>query len=160
MLASILSKSVIDPFDSQETQVYKDDKEVAAMAQLRAAYQVNDIKTFESILKDKRNHIADDHIIAYECGSRCVALDAAGPHPPCLCGRPVVSDLLRGVRSRVITRIVRPYRAIRLEFLAKVWRCVRWEVALCAVLTRARRSWMWGSTWWSLCWWSSSLMAS
>lgn len=67
------------------------------MAELRTAYQRMDIKTFQSVLRDRRNHIADDQVIA-----------------------PVVSDLLRGVRSHVILRTVRPYSAIRMEFLARV----------------------------------------
>ena len=47
----MLMKSGINPFDSQEAKPYKNDVEILAMTNLVNAYQNNDIKDFEKILK-------------------------------------------------------------------------------------------------------------
>ena len=47
----MLMKSGINPFDSQEAKPYKKDVEILAMTNLVNAYQNNDIKEFEKILK-------------------------------------------------------------------------------------------------------------
>ena len=51
VLANMLMKSGINPFDSQEAKPYKNDVEILAMTNLVNAYQNNDIKDFEKILK-------------------------------------------------------------------------------------------------------------
>ena len=38
VLANMLSLSDINPFDSREAKVFKDEKEITAMVELRAAY--------------------------------------------------------------------------------------------------------------------------
>jgi len=56
-------KSGINPFDSQEAKPYKNDPEILAMTNLVQAYQNDDIKEFETILKNHRKNIMDDPFI-------------------------------------------------------------------------------------------------
>ena len=50
----MLMESAVDPFDAQEAAPYKQDPEVLAMTNLVAAYQENNIKRFERILKTNK----------------------------------------------------------------------------------------------------------
>ena len=54
VLATMLMESAVDPFDAQEAAPYKQDPEVLAMTNLVAAYQENNIKGFERILKTNK----------------------------------------------------------------------------------------------------------
>ena len=56
----MLASSSINPFDTQETRVYKDNIEIENMMSLRQAYQNNDIASFEKTLNDPRSKIKDD----------------------------------------------------------------------------------------------------
>lgn len=63
VLANMLMKSGINPFDSQEAKPYKNDPEILAMTNLVVSYQNNDINEFESILRSNRNNIMADPFI-------------------------------------------------------------------------------------------------
>ena len=97
VLANMLMKSGINPFDSQEAKPYKNDNEIVAMTNLVTAYQVtfshsrnkkklsieiyfqnNDINEFEKILKVNRETIMEDAFI-----------------------REHIEDLLRNIRTQV-----------------------------------------------------------
>ena len=78
VLANMLMKSGINPFDSQEAKPYKNDVEILAMTNLVNAYQNNDIKDFEKILKVNRQTIMEDTFI-----------------------REHIEDLLRNIRTQV-----------------------------------------------------------
>ena len=65
VLANMLMKSGINPFDSQEAKPYKNDPEILAMTNLVSAYQNNDISEFEKILKQNRKNIMEDPFIRY-----------------------------------------------------------------------------------------------
>ena len=54
VLANMLMKSKINPFDSQEAKSYKNDPEILAMTNMVSAYQNNNINDFEKILKENR----------------------------------------------------------------------------------------------------------
>ena len=54
VLATMLMESAVDPFDAQEAAPYKQDPEILAMTNLVAAYQENNIKGFERILKTNK----------------------------------------------------------------------------------------------------------
>jgi len=96
VLANMLSLSDIDPFDSREAKVYKDDPEIAALINLRLAYSASDIKDFEKILKDPKGRIATDKfIMSY------------------------IDPLLRKIRSQILMQIVQPYERIKLDFLGQ-----------------------------------------
>lgn len=50
VLANMLIKSDINPFDSQEAKPFKNEPEIVAMTQMVQAYQDNDIQAFEQIM--------------------------------------------------------------------------------------------------------------
>jgi COP9 signalosome complex subunit 2 len=96
VLANMLALSDINPFDSREAKVYQDDPEISAMANLRTAYENNDIQTIDQLLKDPSYRILSDAFI-----------------------RTYLQDLLRNIRLQVIQNIIKPYRCVSLQFLAK-----------------------------------------
>ncbi|XP_053613154.1 COP9 signalosome complex subunit 2 isoform X2 [Plodia interpunctella] len=96
VLANMLMKSGINPFDSQEAKPYKNDPEILAMTNLVSAYQNNDINDFESILKHNRNNIMDDPFI-----------------------REHIEDLLRNIRTQVLIKLIGPYTRIHIPFISK-----------------------------------------
>ncbi len=55
VLANMLMESSVDPFDAQEAKPYKSDGEVLAMTNLVNAYQENNIKEFEKILRTNKS---------------------------------------------------------------------------------------------------------
>lgn len=96
VLAYMLMKSDINPFDSQEAKPYKNDPDILAMTNLVSAYQSNDISEFEKILKMNRNNIMDDPFI-----------------------REHIEDLLGNVRTQVLVKLIRPYTKIHIPFISK-----------------------------------------
>lgn len=96
VLANMMSRSKINPFDSQEAKPYKTDPEIEAMTGLIDAANHNDIKAFETILKENAQAITDDPFIDK-----------------------YLSPLLRTVRTQVLQRNTRAYTIIKLEYLAK-----------------------------------------
>ena len=63
VLANMLMKSGINPFDSQETKPFRNEPEIVAMTQLVVAYQKNDIELFEKILQENHSVVMDDPFI-------------------------------------------------------------------------------------------------
>uniref|UniRef100_A0A915P2D9 PCI domain-containing protein n=1 Tax=Meloidogyne floridensis TaxID=298350 RepID=A0A915P2D9_9BILA len=96
VLANMLMKSDINPFDSQETKAFKDEPEILAMTQMVAAYQQNDIQRFEQILEANRASVMDDPFI-----------------------REHIEELLANIRTEVLLRLIKPYVCIRLSYLAE-----------------------------------------
>lgn len=92
----MLCESQINHADTREARVYKDDKQIMAIMNLRTAYEKNDIGKIQAILSDKKNDVfADQEIAQY------------------------LDDLLRNIRLNVLQQKVQPYRSVKLEFLAK-----------------------------------------
>lgn len=96
VLANMLMKSGINPFDSQEAKPYKNDPEILAMTNLVSAYQNNDINEFEKILRTNRRNIMDDPFI-----------------------REHIEDLLRNIRTQVLIKLIKPYTRIHIPFISK-----------------------------------------
>jgi len=96
VLANMLMKSGINPFDSQEAKPYKNDPEILAMTNLVSAYQNNDIAEFEKILKNNRRTIMDDPFIKEH-----------------------IEDLLRNIRTQVLIKLIKPYTRIHIPFISK-----------------------------------------
>ncbi|XP_064621028.1 COP9 signalosome complex subunit 2 isoform X2 [Lineus longissimus] len=96
VLANMLMKSGINPFDSQEAKPYKNDPEILAMTNLVSAYQNNDINEFEKILKTNRRNIMEDPFI-----------------------REHIEDLLRNIRTQVLIKLIKPYTRIHIPFISK-----------------------------------------
>ncbi|XP_016962157.1 COP9 signalosome complex subunit 2 [Drosophila biarmipes] len=95
VLANMLMKSGINPFDSQEAKPYKNDPEILAMTNLVNSYQNNDINEFETILRQHRSNIMADQFI-----------------------REHIEDLLRNIRTQVLIKLIRPYKNIAIPFIA------------------------------------------
>lgn len=95
VLANMLMKSGINPFDSQEAKPYKNDVEIMAMTNLVNAYQNNDINEFENILKVNRQSIMNDPFI-----------------------REHIEDLLRNIRTQVLIKLIKPYTRIQMGFIS------------------------------------------
>lgn len=95
VLANMLMKSAINPFDSQEAKPYKNDPEILAITNLVSAYQNNDINEFETILKQNQTIMEDTFI------------------------REHIEDLLRNIRTQVLVKLIKPYTKIHIPFIAK-----------------------------------------
>ncbi|BGP23723.1 hypothetical protein JCM10295v2_002624 [Rhodotorula toruloides] len=96
VLAHMLTESEIDPFDSQETKPYKNDREIAAMQALVSAYQRRDVHDAEKILRTNRETIMDDPFIRF-----------------------YIDDVLRSLRTQWILEIIKPYHRIEIAYLAR-----------------------------------------
>merc|ERR1711977_453603 len=95
VLANMLALSDINPFDAREAKAYQEETEVAAMRRLRVSYDANDLRAFETTLTDKRNNIqTDPSLMEY------------------------VDPLRRRMREQVLLALVKPYRRVKLDFLA------------------------------------------
>ncbi|KAI6180252.1 COP9 signalosome complex subunit 2 [Aphelenchoides besseyi] len=96
VLASMLMKSDINPFDSQETKSFRNEPEIVIMTKLVSAYQDNNIQLFEKIVAENRESVMAD---------------------PFICEH--IEELLSNVRTQVLLGLIRPYRRVRLDYLAK-----------------------------------------
>lgn len=96
VLASMLAQSDINPFAAQEAMVYCDDKEIVAMKNLREALESNDLKNFEKILKNKRNRISDEPFLMK-----------------------YIEPLREQMHKLVLLNLTKPYKKVKVEFLAK-----------------------------------------
>jgi len=96
VLANMLMKSGINPFDSQEAKPYKNDPEILAMTNLVSAYQNNDINEFERILRTNAKTIMDDPFIKEH-----------------------IEDLLRNIRTQVLIQLIKPYTRIQIPFISR-----------------------------------------
>mmetsp|Transcript_28988 Transcript_28988/g.89619 ORF Transcript_28988/g.89619 Transcript_28988/m.89619 type:complete len:455 (-) Transcript_28988:33-1397(-) len=96
VLANMLALSDINPFDAREAKAYQEEKEVMAMRRLRLAYDGNDLGSFESTLKDRRNNIlGDPFIMKY------------------------VESLRGRMREQVLLALLKPYTRVTLAFVAR-----------------------------------------
>ncbi|CAF1242901.1 unnamed protein product [Adineta steineri] len=95
VLANMLMRSTINPFDSPEAKPYKDNPDIQAMTNLINAYQNNNIKEFEVILQKNRQSILDDQFV-----------------------RELIDILRRSIRTSVLIRLIKPYTKIHMKFIA------------------------------------------
>eukprot|EP00042_Codosiga_hollandica_P049293 m.570068 g.570068 ORF g.570068 m.570068 type:complete len:443 (-) comp57848_c0_seq4:160-1488(-) len=95
VLANMLMKSTVDPFEAQESKPYRNDPQILALTNLVRAYQANDINEFERIIHQHRQSIMDDSFV-----------------------REYIQDLLRNVRTEALVKVLKPYSRVRLSYLA------------------------------------------
>ena len=95
VLTTMLMKSDINPFDSQETKPYKNDPRISAMTDLVDAYQENDIHRYESILQKNRD-VLEDPFIAEN-----------------------IDEVTRSLRTTGVLKLIAPYTRFSLGFIAK-----------------------------------------
>ncbi|RUP46953.1 PCI domain-containing protein [Jimgerdemannia flammicorona] len=96
VLANMLTESQINPFDSQETKPYKNDPQIVAMTNLVSAYQRQEIREFEKILRENHQTIMDDPFI-----------------------RNYIDEVLKNIRTQVLIRLIQPYTRIEIPFVSK-----------------------------------------
>jgi len=94
VLTNMLMKSAINPFDSQETNPFRNEPEIVAMTHLVNAYQDNDLERFEEILSENRDAVMGDQFI-----------------------REHVEELLSNIRTEVLLRIIEPFKSIKISQL-------------------------------------------
>ncbi len=95
VLTTMLMKSTINPFDSQETKPYKNDPRISAMTDLVDAYQRDDIHQYESILRDNQDVLADPFIAEN------------------------IDEVSRNMRTKAVLKLIAPYSRFTLAFIAK-----------------------------------------
>uniref|UniRef100_G1N5P7 COP9 signalosome complex subunit 2 n=1 Tax=Meleagris gallopavo TaxID=9103 RepID=G1N5P7_MELGA len=89
VLANMLMKSGINPFDSQEAKPYKNDPEILAMTNLyNCFYKLNNAIKIRNVQKIK--------IISKHC-----------------------NYLLRNIRTQVLIKLIKPYTRIHIPFISK-----------------------------------------
>eukprot|EP00035_Acanthoeca_spectabilis_P010381 m.184090 g.184090 ORF g.184090 m.184090 type:complete len:444 (-) comp15006_c2_seq1:3140-4471(-) len=95
VISNMLSKSDIDPFESQESKPYREHSEIKAMTSLVIAYQSNNIQEFEKILRRNRQTLLDDPFV-----------------------QEYISDLRQNIRTEYLIQVIKPYTRVRIPFLA------------------------------------------
>ncbi len=95
VLSTMLMRSDINPFDSQNTKPYKNDPRIAAMTALVDAYQRDDINQYETILQQNKDLLADPFIAEN------------------------IDEVTRNMRTKAVVKLVAPYTRFRLDFIAK-----------------------------------------
>ena len=95
VLTTLLMKSDINPFDSQETKPYKNDPRISAMTDLVDAYQRDDIHRYESILQNNKDVLADPFIAEN------------------------IDEVTRNMRTKGVLKLITPYTRFTLLFVAK-----------------------------------------
>jgi len=95
VLTTMLMKSDINPFDSQETKPYKNDPRVSAMTDLVDAYQRDDIQKYESVLQKNKDVMADPFIAEN------------------------IDEVTRNMRTKGVLKLIAPYTRFTLAFVAK-----------------------------------------
>ena len=94
VLTTMLMKSDINPFESQETKPYKNDPRISAMTDLVDAYQQNDIHRYEVILQKNQDLLADPFIAEN------------------------IDEVTRSLRTTGVLKLIAPYTRFSLAFIA------------------------------------------
>ena len=95
VLTTMLMKSDINPFDSQETKPYKNDPRISAMTDLVDAFQRDDVHSYEAILA-KNTDVLIDPFIAEN-----------------------IDEVSRNMRTKAILKLIAPYTRFSLAFVSK-----------------------------------------
>ncbi|KAF2003806.1 PCI-domain-containing protein [Amniculicola lignicola CBS 123094] len=95
VLATMLSGSDINPFDSQETKPYENDPRISTMTNLVKAYQRDDIHEYEDILQKNQDLLTDPFIAEN------------------------IDEVTRNVRTKAVVKLVAPYTRFTMDFISK-----------------------------------------
>lgn len=104
LLSTMLMKSNINPFDSQETKPYKTDPRISAMTELVDAYQRDDVHTYERVLQGNQDML-DDPFIAEN-----------------------IDEVTRNMRTKGVVKLIAPYTRMKLSWIAKQLRIPEPEI--------------------------------
>ncbi|OAA61724.1 cop9 signalosome subunit 2 [Niveomyces insectorum RCEF 264] len=94
LLATMLMRSHINPFDSQETKPYRNDPRIAAMTALVEAYQHDDIRRYEDVLHTHPD-LLEDSFIAEN-----------------------IDEVTRTMRTTAVLTLIAPYTRLRTRWIA------------------------------------------
>lgn len=94
LLATMLMKSNINPFDSQETKPYKTDPRIAAMTDLVEAYQRDDLHRYQKVLAANQDLLADPFIAEN------------------------IDEVTRTMRTKGVVKLISPYTRVTLQWVA------------------------------------------
>lgn len=95
VLTTMLMKSDINPFESQETKPYKNDPRIAAMTDLVDAYQRDDIHKYETVLNGNKDLLSDSFIAEN------------------------IDEVTRNMRTKAVQKLIAPYSRFNLAFIGK-----------------------------------------
>ncbi|KAL3489311.1 signalosome subunit 2 [Aspergillus germanicus] len=95
VLTTMLMKSDINPFHSQETKPYKNDPRISAMTDLVDAFQRDDIHAYEDVLSKNPDVLADPFIAEN------------------------IDEVSRNMRTKAILKLIAPYTRFTLRFISK-----------------------------------------
>jgi COP9 signalosome complex subunit 2 len=95
LLTTMLMKSDINPFDSQETKPYKNDGRISAMTELVDAYQRDDVHGYEKVLKQNQDILADPFIAEN------------------------IDEVTRNMRTKGVVKLIAPYTRMKLAWIAR-----------------------------------------
>jgi len=95
VLTTMLMKSTINPFDSQETKPYKNDPRISVMTDLVDAYQRDDIHQYEHILTANPDLLSDPFIAEN------------------------IDEVSRNMRTKAVLKLIAPYSRFTLAFIAR-----------------------------------------
>ncbi|KAJ5623117.1 PCI-domain-containing protein [Penicillium lividum] len=95
VLTTMLMKSTINPFDSQETKPYKNDPRISVMTDLVDAYQRDDIHVYEAVLSKNPDVLADPFIAEN------------------------IDEVSRNMRTKAVLKLIAPYTRFSLQFISK-----------------------------------------
>ncbi len=95
LLTTMLMKSNINPFDSQETKPYKSDPRISAMTELVDAYQRDDVHAYEKVIQGNQDILSDPFIAEN------------------------IDEVTRNMRTKGVLKLIAPYTRMKLEWIAK-----------------------------------------
>ena len=96
ILAWLLEKPDFDVLSTHEAKIFSNDPEIIAMTTLMTGFNENDINTIQDVLNDTKVNLLGDPFIAQ-----------------------YLDELLRSVRLTAVAAICRPYKTVKLAFLAR-----------------------------------------
>lgn len=83
-----------------------------------SAYQANDIRQFEKILKaNKQSIMGDPFVREYIQGDRSCRIRPSLSASPSAHG--VALDLLKNIRTQVLIKLIKPYTCVRIPYISK-----------------------------------------
>lgn len=95
LLTTMLMKSDINPFDSQETKPYRNDPRIAAMTELVDAYQRDDMHQYAKVLQSNQDILADPFIAEN------------------------IDEVTRNMRTKAVVKLIAPYTRMKLAWIAR-----------------------------------------
>ncbi|KAI0204151.1 putative COP9 signalosome subunit 2 [Astrocystis sublimbata] len=104
LLTTMLMKSDINPFDSQETKPYRNDPRIAAMTELVDAYQRDDMHQYVNVLQKNQDILADPFIAEN------------------------IDEVTRNMRTKAVVKLIAPYTKMKLGWIARQLKITETEV--------------------------------